>query len=98
MRDIQQLELISAAPDVLRGRAQPGHARGGIYQVALRRKRKNGKVWEGVQTEFRWESDGRKHRRYLRRGIVAAFRRDWATGLKVPALLEKYGLEKPKHG
>ena len=60
----------------------------------VRRKRKNGRIWEKYQAWYQWEDEVGKHCRYLRKGVDLTVQRLIDEGATVEMILESIGKSK----
>ena len=84
--DVKNLDAI--------GRGKKGFGHGSIDMKPIRRKRKNGHVWEKYQPWYQWEDETGKHCRYLRKGVDLAVQKLIDKGATVEQILETIGKSK----
>ena len=73
------------------GRGLKGKGHGSIDWKPIRRKRKNGHVWEKYQPWYQWEDETGKHCRYLKKGTDLAVQKLIDQGATVDQILETIG-------
>ena len=76
------------------GRGKKGFGHGSIDMKPVRRKRKNGRIWEKYQAWYQWEDEVGKHCRYLRKGVDLTVQRLIDEGATVEMILESIGKSK----
>ena len=76
------------------GRGKKGFGHGSIDWKPVRRKRKNGRIWESKQPWYQWEDESGKHCRYLRKGVDVEVQRLLDEGATVSMILESIGKSK----
>lgn len=83
-------------PDPLKidaiGRGKKGFGHGSIDWKPVRRKRKNGRIWQTKQPWYQWEDQAGKHCRYLRKGTDLMVQRLIDEGGTVEMILEAISL------
>ncbi|MBC7516512.1 MAG: hypothetical protein H7237_08810 [Alkalinema sp. FL-bin-369] len=90
-RDIEEIAPLKI--DAI-GRGKKGFGHGSIDMKPVRRKRKNGHVWEKSQPWYQWEDESGKHCRYLRKGVDLTVQRLIDEGATVEMVLESIGKSK----
>ena len=91
--DSRDIEITPLKIDAI-GRGKKGHGHGSIDMKPVRRKRKNGHVWEKSQPWYQWEDEAGKHCRYLKKGVDLTVQRLLDEGATVEMILESIGKSK----
>lgn len=91
--DSGDIEIAPLKIDAI-GRGKKGFGHGSIDMKPVRRKRKNGRIWEKYQAWYQWEDEVGKHCRYLRKGVDLTVQRLIDEGATVEMILESIGKSK----
>ena len=91
--DSADIEITPLKIDAI-GRGKKGFGHGSIDMKPVRRKRKNGRIWEKYQAWYQWEDEVGKHCRYLRKGVDLTVQRLIDEGATVEMILESIGKSK----